>query len=278
MLKEKMKEKEKKNEDDDSEEEDDSLSDPLDESDDSELSESESSPEKPKKGKKKNEEITEADRRNSKVCAFDPCERQENCGFVHVKSGTVSANYTNERNPNRIYYRGGSESETSETATERKEYDGEGGPILSPEGNCQGGGEEGCEGSHERDEKEEVDELVYLLNRCNFINNKEIKELIRGCDDLINGIESDLAFARSGLKGSKRNKRSKYYKEIRQLIRDCDDLIDGLESDLALARCGLKGSKRNKGSKYEIRQLRKGAKRQSTECTESERNCRALNT
>ena len=104
---------------------------------------------------------------------------------------------------------------------------------------------------------------MYLLKRCNFIKliNKEIKKLIRGCNDLIKGIESDLAFARSGLKGSKRNKRSKYYKEIRQLIRDCDDLIDGLESDLALARCGLKGSKRNKGSKYEIRQLIKGSKR-----------------
>ena len=144
----------------------------------------------------------------------------------------MSANYTNERNPNRIYYRGGSESETRETATNRKEYDGEGGPIHSPDGNCPGGCGEGCEGSHERaEEEEEVDENVFLLKRCNFITNKEIKKLIRGCDDLINGIESDLAFARSGLKGSKRNRRSKYNKEIR-LIRDCDDLIDGLESDL----------------------------------------------
>ena len=93
QLKEKMKENEKKKEDDDSEDEDDSLSDPL-ESDDSESSETESSPEKPKKGKK-NGEVTEADRRNSKVCAFDPCERQEHCGFVHIKSGSVSSNYNN---------------------------------------------------------------------------------------------------------------------------------------------------------------------------------------
>ena len=119
----------------------------------------------------------------------------------------------------------------------------------------------GCEGSHKRaEEEEEVDEIVYLLKRCNFITNKEIKKLIRGCDDLISGIESDLASAKSGLKGSKRKKRSKH-KEIKQLIRDCDDLIDGLESDLALARCGLKGSKRYKGSKNEIRQPVKGSKR-----------------
>ena len=81
-LREKLKENEKKKEDEDYEDDDDSLRNPL-ESEDSESSESESSPEKPKKGKKKNEEITEADRRNSKVCAFDPCERQENCGILN---------------------------------------------------------------------------------------------------------------------------------------------------------------------------------------------------
>ena len=65
-LKETLKENEKKKEDEESEEEDDSLSDQL-QSDDSDSSESESSPERRKKGKKKRQEITEADRRNSKV-------------------------------------------------------------------------------------------------------------------------------------------------------------------------------------------------------------------
>ena len=81
-LKEKLKEtlKEKKKDEEESEEED-SLSDQL-QSEDSDSLESESSPEIIKK-KKKKEEITETDRRNSKVCAFDPCERQENCGFLY---------------------------------------------------------------------------------------------------------------------------------------------------------------------------------------------------
>ena len=95
-LKEKLKEYEKNKEDEESEEDDDSLSDPL-KSNDSESSGDESSPEVHKKGKnsflrkkkknessgadsspemrkkgKKNEEITEADRRNSKACAFAP--------------------------------------------------------------------------------------------------------------------------------------------------------------------------------------------------------------
>ena len=132
-LKETLKEKEKNKEDEESEEEDDSLSDQL-QSDDSESSES--SPEILKKGKRKKEEITEADRRNSKVCAFDPCERQENCGFGHVRSGSVPKHYKNERNLNCTYHRGDPESETSETAEEGKEYDGEGRPLRRPEDHC----------------------------------------------------------------------------------------------------------------------------------------------
>ena len=68
-----------------------------------------------------------------------------------------------------------------------------------------------------------------------------VRELIRNCDDLINGLESDI----KQLKGSKRKKRSKSNKEVKKLIRECDDLINGLESDLTL----LKGQKLNKRSK-----------------------------
>ena len=46
--------------------------------------------------------------------------------------------------------------------------------------------------------------------------------LIRECDDLINGLEADLAIARSGLKRSEFNKD---INELRLLIHDCDNLI-----------------------------------------------------
>ena len=170
----------RKKEDEESEEEDDSLSDQL-QSDDSESSESESSPEVLKKGKKKKEEITEADRRNSKVCAFDPCERQENCGFVHVKSGSVPKDYKNERNPNYTYHRGDPESETSETAEEGKEYDGERRPLRRPEDHCQGSSKEGGKGSHKGDkekekeveeEKEKVEEILCPEKLCDVLYNK----------------------------------------------------------------------------------------------------------
>ena len=49
--------------------------------------------------------------------------------------------------------------------------------------------------------------------------------------------------------GSKRQKVSNYNKEVRDLIRDCDEFITSIESDLALARRELKGSKCNKRSK-----------------------------
>ena len=145
-LKEKQKENEKKKEEEESDEEDDSLSDQL-QSEDSDSSESESSPVILKKGKKKREEITEADRRNSKVCAFDPCERHETCGFVHVKAGSVSKDFKNERNSNYTYHRGDPESETSERAEEGKENDGEGRPFRRPEDRCQGSSKEGGQGN-----------------------------------------------------------------------------------------------------------------------------------
>ena len=64
--------------------------------------------------------------------------------------------------------------------------------------------------------------------------NKEVRELIRECDEFITSIESDLAQARRKLKGSKCNKRSKYNKEVRQLIRECEDLINDLELDISI--------------------------------------------
>ena len=64
--------------------------------------------------------------------------------------------------------------------------------------------------------------------------NKEVRELIRDCDEFINSLESDLALARREQKGSKYNKRSKYNKEVRQLIRECEDLINDLESDISI--------------------------------------------
>ena len=64
--------------------------------------------------------------------------------------------------------------------------------------------------------------------------NKEIRELIRDCDEFITSIEADLALARRELKRSKCNKRSKYNKEVKQLIRECNDLINDLESDLSI--------------------------------------------
>ena len=120
-----------------------------------------------KKGKK-SEEITESDRRNSKVCAFEPCEREENCGFVYVKSGNVPIGNNKERNSNHIYYSGDPESKTSKTAKKGKEYDGERGPLNRPEGHCQGSCEEGGEGSHEGAEKEEkeVEEMMSHLKPC----------------------------------------------------------------------------------------------------------------
>ena len=60
------------------------------------------------------------------------------------------------------------------------------------------------------------------------------RELMRDCNDLINGIEADLALSRWRIKGSKCNKGSKDIKELRQLINDCDILIIDLESDLSL--------------------------------------------
>ena len=95
-----------------------------------------------------------------------------------------------------------------------------------------------------------IKDCEYLIeNLGSDIPNKVIRELIRNCDDIINGLESDI----KQLKGSKRKKRSKSNKEFKKLIRECDDLINSLESDLKL----LKGSKRKKISKYnkEIRKL-----------------------
>ena len=282
-LKEKLKEtlKEKKKDEEESEEED-SLSDQL-QSEDSDSLESESSPEIIKK-KKKKEEITEMDRRNSKVCAFDPCERQENCGFVHVKAGRVPKDDNNEPNPNYIYRRRDLESETCETAEERKECDGERRLLRRPEEYCERSCQEGGKGSHEGDkeDEEEIEERVLPIIHNDVLCNKifkpndsttyfsdtlrwglkgskgikEIRKLIHECDDLINDLDSDLVLARLGLMGSKRKKRSKN-KEVRELIRDCDEFISSLESDLALARREQKGSKCNKRSKYnkEVRQL-----------------------
>ena len=64
--------------------------------------------------------------------------------------------------------------------------------------------------------------------------NKEVRELIRECDEFITSIESDLAQARRKLKRTKCKKRSKYNKEVRQLIRECEDLINDLELDISI--------------------------------------------
>ena len=169
-LKEKLKEtlKEKKKDEEESEEED-SLSDQL-QSEDSDSLESESSPEIIKK-KKKKEEITEMDRRNSKVCAFDPCERQENCGFVHVKAGRVPKDDNNEPNPNYIYRRRDLESETCETAEERKECDGERRLLRRPKEYCQRSCQEGSKGSHEgvKENEEEIEEESVLPKKPNDV-------------------------------------------------------------------------------------------------------------
>ena len=87
--------------------------------------------------------------------------------------------------------------------------------------------------------------------------DKDIIKLIDECDDLINGLDEDLAQSRSRLMGSKRKKRPTYDKEVRELIRDGDEFITGIESDLALTRRELKGSKCNKSkrSKY-IKEVR----------------------
>ena len=89
----------------------------------------------------------------------------------------------------------------------------------------------------------QIKDCEYLIESLGSdIPNKVIRELIRKCDDIINGLESDI----KQLKGSKRKKRSKSNKEFKKLIRECDDLINSLESDLKL----LKRSKRKKISKY----------------------------
>ena len=95
-----------------------------------------------------------------------------------------------------------------------------------------------------------IKDCEYLIESLGSdIPNKVIRELIRNCDDIINGLESDI----KQLKGSKRKKRSKSNKEVKKLIRECDNLINSLESDLKL----LKRSKRKKISKdnKEIRKL-----------------------
>ena len=73
-------------------------------------------------------------------------------------------------------------------------------------------------------------------------DSKEIRKLINECDNLINGLDSDLVLARSGLMGFKRQKVSNYIKDVRELIRDCDEFITRIESDLAQTRRKLKGS------------------------------------
>ena len=78
--------------------------------------------------------------------------------------------------------------------------------------------------------------------------SKEIRKLINECDNLINGLDSDLVLARSGLMGSKRQKVSNYNKEVRELIRECDEFITSIESDLAQARRKLKRTKCNHSS------------------------------
>ena len=259
-LKEKLKVtlKEKKKDEDESEEEDDSQSDQL-QSDDSESFESESSPELRKKGKKKREEITEADRRNSKVCAFDLCERQESCGFVHVKAGTVPKDYSNEHSPNYIYHRGDPEGETSERAKEGKEHGRERRSLPCPEDDCKGSCQKGCKRGDKGDEEieEEIDKKSLSPNvlcnknspkpidsptyfsdslRWGLKGPKGIRKLIHECDDLINDLDSDLVLARSGLMGFKRKKRSNNKEEVRELICDYDEFISSIESDLALAR------------------------------------------
>ena len=65
---------------------------------------------------------------------------------------------------------------------------------------------------------------------------KEIRKLINECDNLINGLDSDLVLARSGLMGSKRQKVSNYNKEVRELIRECDEFITSIESPRRLSR------------------------------------------
>ena len=77
-------------------------------------------------------------------------------------------------------------------------------------------------------------EDLSIAGNCEGSCEEEVRQLIRDCDHLISGLESDLVLARCGLKGSKRNKGSKYNTEIRQLIRDCDELINDLESDLSI--------------------------------------------
>ena len=62
--------------------------------------------------------------------------------------------------------------------------------------------------------------LNNLLSWCKLINE---------CDNLINGLDSDLVLARSGLMGSKRQKVSNYNKEVRELIRECDEFITSIE-------------------------------------------------
>ena len=57
-----------------------------------------------------------------------------------------------------------------------------------------------------------IKDCEYLIeNLGSDIPNKVIRELIRNCDDIINGLESDI----KQLKGSKRKKRSKSNKEVK---------------------------------------------------------------
>ena len=166
-------------------------------------------------------EITAADRRAARVCAYDPCDRLPDCTFVHVSTG-INLGSKNVVN-NDVYYRGNDESKVGQNPL-KEGKEGRSRARSRP-------GKAGRQGSAGEDKSK--DEMKcgcwYRSNRTeDFINYENKNDILDPCFNSCEANVGSPCFNSYHLTGRERNsdvENSDMYFKIKMMKEDMDQSI-----------------------------------------------------